>query len=83
LAATLEDLSRPGSKPAFELRVIRRHTVEGPARQVHERLDLRFSQRRSFAAVMQLAGTQRRSYVPGHPIHGRPVDVELPVLAHG
>src|SRR5689334_13613367 len=81
--AALKCLSLPGSKPAFELRVIPRHAVEGPTRQVHERLDLRFSQRRSLAAVVQLAGTQRLHDVPGHPILGRPLDAELPVLVHG
>ena len=77
------NLSRPGREPAFELRVILRHTVEGPTHQVHERLDLRFCERRSLAALMHFAGAQRLADVPRHPVLGRPVDVELPDLTHG
>src|SRR4051812_14861507 len=82
-AVALERLRRPGREAALVLRMVGRHAVEGPAREVHERLDLLGVQGRPAGAVVQLAGAQRILDVSRHALQRRPGDIELAVLGHG
>src|SRR6185436_16469181 len=82
-AVALERLRRPGREAALVLRVIRSDAVEGPAREVHERLDLPGVQRRPVAAVVPLSRAEGVLDVGRHALHRGPGDVELAVLLHG
>src|SRR5947207_6493470 len=82
-AVALERLRRPAGEAGLVLRVLGRDAVEGPAREVHERLDLLGGQGRPLAAVVQVAGVQRVLDVRRHALHRGPGYVELAVLGHG